>query len=250
VVKTVSISAFLRGTGKSNVVANAAAHLALVGRRVGVVDLDEAAPSQALLFGLNPSSVRKTLGDALMGDAAVDDAAYDVTPSKARAPGGALLLLPLAMAPGRLPLALRAGLDADRLSEMLGDFAARRSLDYLLLDTGSGLNEISLTAMAMSDAEAHVLRLEKRSYQGAAVTLDLARRLDVPRIALVVSMAPPALDPIDISRQLEETYNCPVAAVLPFAEEMAALGSASLFALSYPNHPLTAGLRRLVEWLA
>jgi len=54
------------------------------------------------------------------------------------------------------------------------------ALDTLLIDSNSGINELSLTLLAMSDIAAVVLRLDKHDYQGTAVTVELARRLDVP----------------------------------------------------------------------
>jgi MinD-like ATPase involved in chromosome partitioning or flagellar assembly len=39
---------------------------------------------------------------------------------------------------------------------------------------------------------------------------------------------------------VEQTYNCEVAAILPLTEEMFTLASTGIFALRYPDHPLTA----------
>ena len=43
----------------------------------------------------------------------------------------------------------------------------------------------------------------------------------------------------EIKTNVEQTYNCEVAAVLPHSDEMMALASAGIFALRYPNHPIT-----------
>jgi septum site-determining protein MinD len=250
VTRRITFSAFLRGTGKSNLVANVACLLALGGRRVGLVDLDEAAPTQAYLFGRDPAELGPALGDALFGRAAPGDAAHDVTPRQVADAGGAVLLVPLAVEPGQVPLALRAGLDADLLGEMLAGIAAARRLDYLLLDTGNGLDEVSLSAFAMSDAVVHVMRLEKRGYQGSAVTLELARRLGVPQVSVVANLTPEHLDPAAVQLQLGRTFGCEVVAVLPYSDEMAAIGSARPFVLAYPEHPLTARLAEFAEKIA
>jgi hypothetical protein len=40
-----------------------------------------------------------------------------------------------------------------------------------------------------------------------------------------------------------------VAAVVPYCDELSALGSASLFVMRYPTHPVTAVLRQLAQGL-
>jgi len=95
--------AFLRGTGKSNLVANIATLLAQGGQRVGVVDLDESAPTLHLIFGLPECEVSSTLGDFLAGRCPVQKTAYEVTPKQLRGYGGRIFLVPLSIEPGWMP---------------------------------------------------------------------------------------------------------------------------------------------------
>jgi hypothetical protein len=53
----------------------------------------------------------------------------------------------------------------------------------------------------------------------------------------------------DVRARVEQAYGCEVATVLPHADEMMALASAGLFALRYPQHPITAALRQVVSTL-
>lgn len=193
--KIVSFNAFLRGTGKSNLTANIATLLAQGGRRVGVVDLDESAPTLHLIFGLPESDVSSTLGDFLAGRCLVQTTAYEVTPQQLQGYGGCIFLAPLSIEPGWMPNALRRGLDTELLSSGLRALTDALALDYLLIDSNSGINELSLTLLAMSDVAALVLRLDKHDYQGTAVTVELARRLEVSRLALIVNMIPTTFDP-------------------------------------------------------
>ena len=245
--KIVTFNAFLRGTGKSNLVANIAAFLAQRGRRVGVVDLDESAPTLHLIFGLPESDVPFTLGDFLAGRCSVQEAAYEVTPQQLQGSGGGIFLAPLSIEPGWMPNALRQGLDTELLSSGLRDLTDVLTLDFLLIDSNSGINELSLTLLAMSDVAAVVLRLDKHDYQGTAVTIDLARKLEVPRLLLIVSMAAASFDRAEVRARVAETYDCEVAGVLPYSDQMMAREEPSLFVLDYPAHQLTVELSKIAD---
>ena len=245
--KIVSFNAFLRGTGKSNLTANVATLLAQAGQRVGVVDLDESAPTLHLIFGLPERDVSFTLGDFLAGRCPVQATAYEVTPEQMRGHGGCIFLVPLSIEPGWMPNALRRGLDIELLGSGLQALADALALGTLLVDSNSGINELSLTLLAMSDVAAVVLRLDKHDYQGTAVTVELARRLGVPRLALIVNMIPATFDPAAVRAKVAETYGCEVAAVLPYSDLMAVREGPGLFVLEYPDHPLTAILRNMVN---
>ena len=61
----------------------------------------------------------------------------------------------------------------------------------------------------------------------------------------LVNMALPKLDFESLKQQVQETYNAPVAGILPVSEEMIELGSAGIFSLEYPEHPFSQGVREL-----
>ena len=247
--KIVSFNAFRHGTGKSNLVADLATLLALEGRRVGVVDLDDSAPTMHIIFGLPESEVTLALSDYLAGRCQAQQTAHDVTPQDAQRAGGRVFLVPLSIEPGWMPMALRKGLDLDVLSGGLRDLMHALTLDLLLIDCNNGLNELSLASLAMSDAAVLVLRLDKQDYQGTAVTVDLARRLSVPRLMLVVNMIPPGFDPAAVRAKVAETYGCDVAAVLPYSDRLSARRAAGPFVLENLEDPATAALRHVAEEL-
>jgi septum site-determining protein MinD len=247
VTKTISFNAFLRGTGRSTLIANIATLLAKDGKRVGVVDLDDSAPTLHLTFGLPEPAMAFTLADSMAGHCRVEQAVYEVTPEGVHDVGGHLFLAPLSIEPGWTPRALRRGLDLDRLGAALRDVSQALSLDYLLTDSGSGINELSLSAMAISDVAVFVLRLDKHDYQGTAVTIDLARKLEVPRLLLIVNMAPASFHPAEVQIKIAETYGCEVAGVLPYSSEMSVHERPGLFVLDHPEHRLTAVLRTVAD---
>ena len=248
--KTVSFNAFLRGTGRSHLMANIATLLAADGKRVGVVDLDDSAPTLHLIFGLPEAAIAFTLADCMAGRCRVEQAAYEVTPQDVQAAGGGLFLAPLNIEPGWTPRSLCKELELDRLGDILRDLSRALSLDYLLTDSGSGINELSLTAMAISDVAMFVLRLDKHDYQGTAVTIDLARKLEVPRLLLIVNMAAASYDHAEVRAKVAKTYDCEVAGVLPYSDQMMVCEEPSLFVLDYPAHQLTVELRMIADQIS
>ena len=94
-----------------------------------------------------------------------------------------------------------------------------------------------------------IMRPDQQDYQGTGVTVDVARKLDVPRMMLIVNKVPTVFDLGEVKAQVEQTYDCEVAAVLPHSDEMMILASAGIFVLRYPDHPITATLKQAMSRL-
>ncbi len=47
--------------------------------------------------------------------------------------------------------------------------------------------------------------------------------------------------------RVEQTYKVKVTTVLPLSDEMMALASSGIFALKYPDHPISQGLQKVVS---
>ncbi len=121
------------------------------------------------------------------------------------------------------------------------------NLDYLFIDTHPGLNEETLLSIGISNILIVVLRPDSQDFQGTAVTVDVARRLQVPKMMLVVNKALPSFDFVDLRQQMETAYKAPVAAILPLSEEMMQLGSKGVFCLHYPQHQISQKIQSIVE---
>ena len=119
----------------------------------------------------------------------------------------------------------------------------------LMIDTHPGLNEETLLSIAISDVLVIILRPDQQDYQGTAVTLEVARQLDVPAMFLVVNKVPSSFDSEDVARRVSETYGCEVIGALPHDEEMMVLASGGIFVLCYPDHPLTEKFRKIARRL-
>jgi MinD-like ATPase involved in chromosome partitioning or flagellar assembly len=246
--KIVSIHSFRGGTGKSNLTANLAATLASRGQRVAVIDTDIQSPGIHALFGLDEDRIKRALNDYLRGTCRIEETALDVSDQLGaqRAAGGALFLVPSSIRAGEITRILREGYDVGRLNDGFSELVRQLRLDHLVIDTHTGLNEETLLSMTISDVLLLVLRPDRQDFQGTAVAVDVARKLEVPSMYLVVNKAPAAYDAAALRQQVESAYKVPVAAYMEQSDEMLQLGSASLFCVRYPEH----GYTREVEALA
>jgi MinD-like ATPase involved in chromosome partitioning or flagellar assembly len=247
--KIISVHSFRGGTGKSNTTANLTALLANQGQRVGVVDTDIQSPGIHALFGLDEENMTYSLNDYLNGKCDIQQAAHDVTNTLGSPIKGKIYLVPSSIKTGEIMRVLKDGVDPGLLNDGFHSLLEELRLDTLMIDTHPGLNEETMLSIAISDALAILLRPDRQDFQGTAVTVEVARQLGIPRMVLVVNRAPTIWDPVALKAQVERTYNAEVAAVLPNTDEMMTLASEGIFALRYPNHPLTALLKRLADRL-
>jgi MinD-like ATPase involved in chromosome partitioning or flagellar assembly len=247
--KTISVHSFRGGTGKSNTTANLAALMAMAGQRVGVVDTDIASPGIHVLFGMSDTGAGRSLNDYLWGRCRIEDTAHDVTASLGPDVRGKVLLIPSSIKAGEIARILREGYDVGLLNDGFRELIAALRLDALLVDTHPGLNEETLLSMAISDVLVIVMRPDQQDYQGTAVTVEVARKLDVPRLMLIVNKVPAAFSLEEVRARVEQTYGCPVAAVLPHSDAMMVLASGGVFVARYPQHPLSALYRQALDHL-
>jgi septum site-determining protein MinD len=247
--RIISIHSFRGGTGKSNSTANLSTIMAMKGLRVGVVDTDIASPGIHVLFGLDEEDMHHSLNDYLYGKCDIEEAAHNVTGNLNQPIDGEIFLIPSSIKAGEIARFLREGYDVGLLNDGFHDLIEALNLDVLMIDTHPGLNEETLLSVAISDALAIILRPDQQDYQGTSVTVEVARKLGVPNMLLIVNKLPAVFDPEAVKTQVQNTYNCTVAAVLPHSDEMMALMSAGIFVLHYPDDPIANQLRRVVDLL-
>lgn len=247
--KIVSIHSFRGGTGKSNTTASLSVLLAKQGFRVCVIDTDIQSPGIHVLFSLGEEGIKYALNDYLWGKCGITKTAHDVTEGLDADITGKVFLVPSNIKADEIVRVLREGYDVGLLNEGFQTLIQDLKLDFLLIDTHPGLNEETLLAAAISDVLIIVMRPDEQDYQGTAVTVDVARKLDVPNLLLVVNKMPRVFNFDNERKRVEETYNSTVAALLPHSDKMMALGSSTIFALRYPEHEITKGLEEVVVHL-
>lgn len=246
----ISVHSFRGGTGKSNTTANVAAILAAEGRRVGIIDTDIMSPGIHVLFGMQEDDMTNSLNDYLWGRCKIRDAAQDVTQRVGVPIKGKIFLIPSSIKAGEIARVLREGYDVGLLNDGFYNVSKELNLDHLIIDTHPGLNEETLLSIALSDSLAIIMRPDAQDYQGTSVTVEIARKLEVPRLLLVINKCPTSFDFNAVKARVEQTYQCEVGGILPHSDEMMTLASAGIFALRYPDHPITEELQHIAARLA
>lgn len=250
--KIISIHSFRGGTGKSNTTANLAVLLARPGKRVAIIDTDIQSPGVHVLFQLDESQMKWSLNDYLWGRCPIERAACDVTEGtigkyEPDAERPRLFLIPASINSGEIGRVLKEGYDVGLLNDGFKQLISQLKLDYLLIDTHPGVNEETLLSIAISDVLLVVMRPDNQDFQGTAVTLELARRLEVDKLLLLVNKVPPGMDPQALKQRIESNYTATVAAILPLNYEMVRIASSGIFVNRYPEHPFTLELERVAS---
>lgn len=246
--KIVSIHSFRGGTGKSNLVANLAATMTRQGNKVGVIDTDIQSPGIHVIFGLNEDKMNRSLNDYLWGNCDIRETAYDVSHIfGSESVAGSLHLIPSSIKAGEIARVLREGYDVGRLNDGFQELVHCLNLDYLLIDTHPGLNEETLLSLAISDVLVVILRPDHQDFQGTAVTVDVARKLQVPQMMLVVNKALSAFNFDALRTEVENSYNTPVAGIFPLSEEIVQLASKDVFCLRFPDHIFSETVKEIAQ---
>jgi septum site-determining protein MinD len=243
----ISIHSYRGGTGKSNLTANLATAVALTGRRVGIVDTDIQSPGIHILFGLDDKQVTRALNDYLYGQCKIEETAYHMSPPEVAAAGGQIYLIPSSLKAGEIAKVLREGYDVSLLNDGFEDLIDALDLDCLFIDTHPGMNEETLLSIAISDWVVLILRPDKQDFLGTAVTIDVARKLGVQRLLLVINKALPSMDTVALKKDVERNFNADVGALLLLSEDMLRLGSAGIFILKHPTHPWAVQVKELAQ---
>jgi len=249
--KIISIHSFRGGTGKSNSTASLAAIVARHGYRVGIVDTDIQSPGIHVLFGFDEQKIKYSLNDYLWGKCRIEETAYNVTSvlQKTGKPHSQIYLIPSSIKAKDITKVLREGFDFNLLNDGFQELIDTLNLDYLFIDTHPGLNEETLLSIVISDILVLILRPDRQDFQGTSVTVEVARRLEVPKMLLLINKALPALDFDALQQQVEKTYNAPLAGILPLAEEMMQMASSDIFCLRFPDHPLSKIMEKVAQML-
>jgi len=224
-LKTLCFHSFRRGTGKSTLAANISALLVKGGMNVGIIDANLQSPSLHILFG--PIEDRSfSIKDCLEENCNIEDATQEIFLHQFASSRGKLYLIPAGTKivgshqdwPGN-------SLNLDNLGTLLELMQKRLELDYLIIDTQAGLNEETLVFLSISDILGLILRPDQQDYQGTAVTLELASKLGIPKVRLIVNQVPKGYDLDDVKTQVERTYQREPASVIPYIDTLAGLNA-------------------------
>jgi septum site-determining protein MinD len=201
----IAFTAFSRRTGQSTLLTGLALRLA-ERWRVAVIDADLSAPSMHTLLGLAPSQVQFSLNDALVGLCDIEQTSHALGEHTA---SHGLWLVPASENTDTISRSLRESYDTPLLIEAIGRLSQKLKLDLVLIDLPSGLSGTTLPLIAVADALVVTLQLDQRDYQGTGVTVDVARKLDVPQVLLAVNMVGSRYQLDEVRHKISDTYHCP-----------------------------------------
>jgi MinD-like ATPase involved in chromosome partitioning or flagellar assembly len=245
--KVISIHSYRGGTGKSNFTANLAANVAALGNRVGVVDTDVPSPGIHNLFCLEPDQIDKTLNNYLWGEAAIEEVAYDVSANIGLGDQGRLFLVPSSIKGDDIARILKDGYDVRLMNDGFRSLVKSLQLDYLFIDTHPGLSKETFLSIAISHILILILRPDKQDYQGTAVTMDVARQLNVRKVFLTINKAHSKLNLDALKQKVEQTYGEAVVGMFPLSEDIVQLASEGVFCVTYPEHPISQEFRNVAQ---
>jgi MinD-like ATPase involved in chromosome partitioning or flagellar assembly len=245
--KVVAIHSYRGGTGKSSFTANLATAVAAKGKRVGVVDIDLPSPGIHNILNLEVENLQKTLNTYLWGVNSIEETAYEVTKNVGLEGSGHLFLVPSSIRPDDIARVLKEGYKVSLLHDGFRKLVKSLKLDYLFIDTHPGLSKDTFLSLAISHFVILILRPDKQDYQGTAVTVDVARRLKVRKMALAVNKALTTMNFKKLQEKIEQVYDVPVAGVFPLSLDVAKLASEGVFILSNPDHAISQEFQKVAQ---
>jgi MinD-like ATPase involved in chromosome partitioning or flagellar assembly len=197
-------------------------------------------------FALAEERMEFALNHFIWGECEIEKAAYDVS-NTLPGPGGPLHLVPSSMKISDIGRILKEGYDVRLLNDGFQALIEKLNLDYLFVDTHPGVNEETLLSIAISDILVLILRPDQQDFQGTAVTVELARKLDVPNMMLVINKALPSMNFAELRAKAEAIYSVPVAAVLPLTPELVQLASSGLLSILFPELEASREMKKVAE---
>ena len=101
--------------------------------------------------------------------------------------------------------------------------------------------------MTVSDLVILILRPDQQDFQGTAVTIDVARKLNVQKLLLLVNKALPEFNFDELQKKIADTFQIEVAGVLPESSDIIRLASNGIFCLNFPDHQISKVYRHVAS---
>jgi MinD-like ATPase involved in chromosome partitioning or flagellar assembly len=216
-MKIISFYSFKGGVGRSLCLLNVAYQLShRWGHRIGLVDLDIEAGGLAQILNLEVNGDNHLLKLLIPQRPDPSDLEQFILPASFEREGaGRVFLLPT-VSDSKLLDDVHWDVAAQHFlqDEIFREFARVYNLDFLLLDSRSGLSEFSTFALKVADLEVLVCRLDKQNRFGMKRIIDVCRAAQKP-FKVVVSACPKQgrHEAVDrFARAIESEIDC----VLPY----------------------------------
>jgi MinD-like ATPase involved in chromosome partitioning or flagellar assembly len=250
VASVICVNSFRSGTGKTTVALNLAAMLAMRGARVGLLDANFEHPDLHERLGLSEAALAHSLSDYLLGKPNLNDAVHDLTSRLGAFPRGALYFVPAASSTRRQKELLEADFDPARFREGVDELITSLKLDAVIVDARSGLDAGTLPLLVVCDIMVTVMSLDRQDYQGTGVLVDLARRMEIPHITIVVNSVAGLYEVNEVRAEVGRVYNSQVSAVVPHVPTVAAPGETGIQVVDMPDNSAVLALEPVATLVA
>ena len=165
--KTIAFHSYKGGTGKTTVITNLAARLAMLGKRVCLLDFDLYAPSLTTYFQKNPEIYLNSL---LVGEAEISDVLVDLT-SELGLKGKLFLGFSSPNKECIHEIEIRHDLKwqykaLKRVIAAKKELFSKYKIDYLLIDTSPGIRYWSINSIAIADILFLMMKLNEMDLYG------------------------------------------------------------------------------------
>ena len=243
--KMITFHSFMGGTGKTVLSVNLATILADRGKNTCLFDLDFRSPSLQVLFrehGTEYMSVDNWLNDFLNGNCEIKETLKDLTKKY----GNGKFLIGLA---NPTTEAIREISAKDRKWEMralgrlltLKDSLLRdMKVDFLFLDSSSGIQYSSINAIVSADVVLTVTTLDEADIWGTMRMVNELYDLFEKKAAIILNKVPKEFLAKEGKERLRErllkAYNLPIIEIVPFFYDLLLTNKPHLFAREKPEH--------------
>lgn len=241
--KTIAINSFRGGTGKSTITSSLAYHLASMGSRVLIIDADVRTPGVYAIFGLHEDSFKHTLTDFLISDCKLEEIIYDIS-NVVKLDQGRLFLVPSSTDYSKIANILVSKYSFDNIKRGFNQLMEEYNIDYILMDTHSGINDASLLAAELSDLYLLVIRPDNQHYQGLNVSAEVSKKLNI-RTYIILNMLHSKSNSKKIIKQMEDNFGFPVISAIPHSEDVMQAESRYVLTDKFKHHVFSDEIRKI-----
>jgi len=191
-VRAISFTSGKGGVGKTNIVINLAMQLALMGKKVFIIDADLGLANIDIMLNLTP---KFTIEDVLTGKKHIADVIL-------KGPQGVDIL------PASSGVSEMSELTAEQQMSMLSELTGLKvKYDYILIDTGAGIASSVLRFNAAADEICVITNTEPTSMTDAyALMKIMSTKYQVRRFNLIVNQSK-FIEAKDVHRRLQAVFN-------------------------------------------
>src|SRR5450631_2862985 len=223
------------GCGKTTVSTNFGAYMASTGARVLLVDLDLAFGDVAISLQLRPAA---SVGDLVAMTGHIDAQGIAAVVTKHNS-GLATLCAP--SQPREAD-----GIPGSTVNEMLK--VARRSYDYIVIDTPPAFSEHVLVALDLCDILVLIATLDIPAVKNLRLTLDTLDQLGHPHDGRIVILNRSDSKVGINAKDVVSAIKLPIAATIPSSAHVpASVNRGVAIVLDEPKHPVSVALRAFAD---